>query len=67
MNRRRILSAGVCTAFALGLGAGAMAIPGCAPQSEGWPAGSIEVKNARSTPADVEAAKAKAGSAPRRR
>jgi hypothetical protein len=67
MNRRRLLSAGVCMTVALGLGAGAMALPGCEPPSEGRPAGSIEVKNARSSPADVDAAKAKAKSSPRRR
>jgi hypothetical protein len=50
---------------ALGLGAAAMALPGCEPPSEGRPAGSIEVKNARSSAADIEAAKAK--SSPRRR
>ena len=52
---------------ALGLGAAAMALPGCAPPSEGRPAGSIEVKNARSSAADIDAAKAKAKSTPRRR
>ena len=65
MNRPRLLSAGVCMIVALGLGAAAMALPGCEPPSEGRPAGSIEVKNARSSAADIEAAKAK--SSPRRR
>ncbi len=37
-----------------------MVLPGCEPASEGRPAGSIEVKNGRSSPADIEAAKAKA-------
>ena len=66
MNRRRLLSAGVRMTVALGLGAAAMALPGCSPPSEGRPAGSIEVKNARTSSADIEAAKAKAKSAPRR-
>ena len=65
MNRPRLLSAGVCMIVALGLGAATMALPGCEPPSEGRPAGSIEVKNARSSAADIEAAKAK--SSPRRR
>jgi hypothetical protein len=65
MNRPRLLSAGICMIVALGLGAAAMALPGCEPPSEGRPAGSIEVKNARSSAADIEAAKAK--SSPRRR
>lgn len=60
MNGSRLLSTGVCMTIALGLGTAALAIPGCGPTSEGRPAGSIEVKNARSTPADVEAARAKA-------
>jgi hypothetical protein len=67
MNRRRLLSAGVCMTVALGLGAGALVLPGCQPPSEGRPAGSIEVKNGRSSPDDIEAAKAKAKSAPRKR
>ena len=49
---------------ALGLGSAAMALPGCDHPSEGRPAGSIEVKNARSSAVDIEAAKAK--SSPRR-
>jgi hypothetical protein len=67
MNRPRRLSAAVCMTVALGLGAAALAIPGCQPPSEGRPAGSIEVKNARSSAADIEAAKAKAKSSPGRR
>jgi hypothetical protein len=67
MNRRRLLSAGVCMTVALGLGAAAMALPGCDPPSEGRPAGSIEVKKGRSSPADIDEAKAKAKSSPRRR
>jgi hypothetical protein len=65
MNRSRLFSAGVCMIVALGLGAAALAIPGCQPPSEGRPAGSIEVKNARSSATDIEAAKAK--SSPGRR
>jgi hypothetical protein len=64
MNRPRLFSAAVCIIFAVGLGAIAMALPGCGPPSEGRPAGSIEVKNTRSSAADIEAAKAKAS--PRR-
>jgi hypothetical protein len=64
MNCSRLLSAGVCMIVALGVGAAAMALPGCAPESEGRPAGSIEVKNARKSAADIEAAKAQ--SSPRR-
>ncbi len=64
MNRPRLLSAAVCMTVALGLGAAAMAIPGCEPSSEGRPAGSIEVKSPRSSAADIKAAKAK--SSPRR-
>jgi hypothetical protein len=67
MNRPRLFSAGLCTIVALGLGAAAMALPGCEPPSEGRPAGSIEVKNARSSAADIDAAKAKAKTSPRRR
>jgi len=67
MDPRRLVSTALCITVALGLGAAAMTLPGCSPTSEGRPAGSIEVKNARSSPADVEAAKAKAKSAPRRR
>jgi hypothetical protein len=67
MNRPRRLSAAVCMIVALGLGAAALAIPGCQPPSEGRPAGAIEVKNARSSAADIEAAKAKAKSSPGRR
>ena len=67
MNRPRRLSAAVCMIVALGLGAAALAIPGCQPPSEGRPAGSIEVKNARSSAADIESAKAKAKSSPGRR
>ncbi len=65
MNRPRLLPAGVCMIVALGLGAAVVAPLGCAPPSEGRPAGSIEVKNARSSAADIQAAKAK--SSPRRR
>ncbi len=65
MNRPRLHFAAVCMIVALGLGAAAMALVGCEPASEGRPAGSIEVKNARSSAADIEAAKAK--SSPRRR
>ena len=67
MNRRHFLSAGACMTVAFVLGATAMALPGCGPASEGRPAGSIEVKNGRSSPADIEAAKAKAKSSPQRR
>jgi hypothetical protein len=65
MNRPRLISAGFWMIVALGLGAAASSLPGCDPASEGRPAGSIEVKNARSTAADIEAAKAKAS--PKRR
>jgi hypothetical protein len=65
MNRPRFFSAGACMIVALGLWAAAMALPGCEPPSEGRPAGSIEVKNARSSAADIEAAKAKAKSSAR--
>jgi hypothetical protein len=65
MNRPRLFSAGLCTIVVLGLGAAAMALPGCEPPSEGRPAGSIEVKNARSSAAEIDAAKAK--TSPRRR
>jgi hypothetical protein len=65
MNCPRHLSAGVCMIVALGLGAAAMALPGCQPPSEGRPAGSIEVKNSRSSAADIDAAKAKAKSSAR--
>jgi hypothetical protein len=67
MNRPRLLSAGFCMIVALSLGAAAMALPGCEPPSEGRPAGSIEVKNARKSPADIEAAKGKANASPGRR
>jgi hypothetical protein len=62
MSRRLLFSTCVCMIAALGLGAAAMALPGCEPPSEGRPAGSIEVKNARSSAADIEAAKTKASS-----
>jgi hypothetical protein len=65
MNCPRHLSAGVCMIVAIGLGAAAMALPGCEPASEGRPAGSIEVKNSRSSAADIDAAKAKAKSSAR--
>ena len=65
MNRPRLLSAGICLMITLGVGAATMALPGCGSPSEGRPAGSIEVKNARSSAADIEAAKAK--SSPKRR
>jgi hypothetical protein len=67
MDPRRLVSAGLCITVALGLGAAATALSGCSPPSEGRPAGSIEVKNARTSSADVDAAKAKAKSGPRRR
>ncbi len=66
MRRPRLLSAGICMIVAFWLGAAAIALPGCGPASEGRPAGSIEVKNARSSAADIEAVKAKAKSAKRR-
>lgn len=64
MNRARLFSAGVSLIVALGLGAAMTALPGCAPASEGRPAGSIEVKNARSSITDPSALKAKS---PRKR
>ena len=67
MNRPHLISTGICTIAALALGAAALALPGCEPPSEGRPAGSIEVKNARSSAADIDAAKAKAKSSPGRR
>jgi hypothetical protein len=67
MNRPRLISAGVCMIVTLGLGSATMVLPGCEPPSEGRPAGSIEVKNARSSAADIEAEKAKAKSSPGRR
>ena len=59
MNHPRLVSAGICMIAALGLGAALTAIPGCAPASEGRPAGSIEVKNGRSSATDTDAIKAK--------
>ena len=67
MNRRRLVSAIVCMTVASGLGAAVMTLPGCGPTSEGRPAGSIEVKNARSSQADVDTLKAKSKSSPQRR
>ena len=65
MNRSRLISASVCMMVALGIGSTTMVLPGCEPPSEGRPAGSIEVKNARKSAADIEAAKAKVKSSPR--
>jgi hypothetical protein len=67
MNRRSFLSVSAGRLGVLGLAALAASLPGCEPASEGRPAGSIEVKNARSSQADLDAAKAKAKSSPKRR
>jgi hypothetical protein len=67
MNRRRFLSVPAGQLGVLGLAALAASLPGCEPPSEGRPAGSIEVKNARSSADDLEAARAKAKSSPKRR
>jgi hypothetical protein len=65
MNVRRLASR-LGIAFAVLLAP--LSVPvGCSPPSEGRPAGSIEVKNARSSAADLDATKAKAKSSPKRR
>ena len=59
MSRPRPVSAGIRLIVAIGLGAATVSLPGCFFQDEGRPAGSIEVKNAGMSPADVKALKAK--------
>lgn len=65
MNRPRPSSARLALLVAVSLGAAALSLPGCQPQSEGRPAGSIEVKNAQAPDAATEAAKAR--TSPRKR
>ena len=67
MNGPRPTPARLGLVVALGLGAALLAAPGCQPQSEGRPAGSIEVKTGRSATAEIEKAKAKAQMPPRGR
>lgn len=51
---RRGVIAGLCLAALMA------STPGCGPRSEGRPAGSIHIENARTKAADVDAMKTKA-------
>lgn len=60
MTRPRPCPPGVRRIAVLALGAALIALPGCFSQSEGRPAGSIEVKGARSSSAAEAKAQAPA-------